>query len=118
MNQRIASLLSVLLLALATACGSSKPSTASEPQATEKRAHSDPSDFCERYTRMYCTHESGDDGQLVETTYDKLEPADQASVAEACQASYSAATEAEIEAMESCLGSVASCDTAERCITR
>ncbi len=118
-NRSAAAIAATLVLSLTSACGSSKPAATSEPKPTEKQADSaDPSDFCERYKRMYCTREGGDNGELIETTFDKLSPDEQAAVADECKASYAAATEEELAAMETCLGQVASCDVTSSCITR
>lgn len=107
------------MIALASACGSSKPTAApaTKGEATSTKS-SAPSDFCERYSRMYCRHSQGDGDELREDSFEELASEDQAAVMQACEASYSAATEAELEAMESCLGGVQSCDVTERCITR
>ncbi len=107
------------MIALASACGSSKPTAApaTKGEATSTKT-SERSDFCDRYSRMYCRHNQGDSGEFREESFDELTSEDQSAVMQACEASYSAATEAELEAMESCLGGVQSCDVAERCITR
>jgi hypothetical protein len=117
-----------LTISAMTACGSSKPKP--QPAEAAQPAEAEPteedlasaklratiSEFCRRYTGVYCVHEA-EDGHIKETTYDDMSRDEQDTVLSICEATWARASEPQREIMGHCVGCINDCGYTETCLT-